>query len=104
MDRSPMSNIAHPPFFASSIDPSTGQIIERFAGQSDAEVEELLVSSVAAFERWRTLAIAERVPVLQRMAKLLTQRVEPLAHSITREMGKTIAEARAEVLKCAKEC
>jgi len=99
-----MSNAAHEPFFATSIDPSTGQLIERFSGQSDAEVEDLLVTSVAAFERWREQPLAPRVSILQRLAQLLTERLEPLAHSITREMGKTLVEARAEVMKCAKEC
>ena len=42
-----------------------------------------------------------RAEILRAAAELLRDRVEELALLVTREMGKPLAESRAEVHKCA---
>ncbi len=57
-----------------------------------------------AFRGWRETEYAERAGLLQRIAALLRERKAELARSATLEMGKPIAEALAEVEKCAWAC
>ena len=86
---------------AVSRNPATGEEIERFPFQTDAEVERLLGQAEDAFRTWRTVPLAERAAVYDRLAGVLRRRVDEVAPVITREMGKTLREARAEVEKCA---
>ncbi len=86
---------------AVSRNPATGEEIERFPFQTPAEVERLLTQAEAAFRAWRAMPVAERAAVYDRLAGVLRRRVDEVAPVITREMGKTLREARAEVEKCA---
>ena len=53
---------------------------------------------------WAALPFAERAAVLRRAAAVLRAEVDDLALLVTREMGKPLAESRAEVEKCATAC
>ena len=86
---------------AVSRNPATGEEIERFPFQTEAEVEQLLARADNAFRGWRAVPVAERGGVYDRLAAVLRRRVDEVAPVITREMGKTLREARAEIEKCA---
>ena len=86
---------------AVSRNPATGEEIERFPFQTEAEVEQLLARADGAFRVWRAVPIAERAAAYDRLAAVLRRRADEVAPVITREMGKTLREARAEVEKCA---
>lgn len=77
--------------------PYTGQVIKTFPDATDAEVTQALDKAQAAFESWKTLAIAERVKVLQKAADLLRARHTDYAKILTLEMGKLLSEAEGEV-------
>ncbi len=97
-----MSNqTADPTPGAISRNPATGALIATYPFQTADEIERVLVANKAAFERWRATAMADRAACYGRLAATLRDRSEPLARLATDEMGKTIAEARAEVEKCA---
>src|SRR3972149_1303794 len=51
----------------------------------------------AAFETWREVPAGERIQPLFRLKGLLQEHLAELARSITRENGKTLAEARGEM-------
>ncbi|HEY2800972.1 MAG TPA: NAD-dependent succinate-semialdehyde dehydrogenase [Chthoniobacterales bacterium] len=87
-----------------SINPATGEILQEFDEHSAAEVEEKLAAAAAAFSLHRRSSFVERGIVLQEAAQLLEQEAKSLARTMTLEMGKPIAAARAEVEKCAKVC
>ncbi|WP_305091541.1 NAD-dependent succinate-semialdehyde dehydrogenase [Prescottella sp. R16] len=61
------------------------------------QIDAIVDRAAAAFEQWRDLPVDRRAHVLSRAAELLRERKEELAASVTREMGKLIGEARAEV-------
>ena len=86
---------------AESRNPATGLLIERFAFLDRGAVEAVLDASDRAFSSWRETPADERAAVLARFAAVLRDRQEVLAATMTAEMGKTIAEARGEVAKCA---
>lgn len=58
----------------------------------------------AAQREWRRRALTQRAAFIERVGALLIERRDPLAECATREMGKPIAAARAEVDKCALLC
>lgn len=90
--------------FAISKNPSTGEILAQYAMQSEHELETLLANSHSAFRNWRDTRMATRVAVLLQLANQLRQREPELSRMITLEMGKPVAQARAEILKCATLC
>ena len=78
-------------------DPATGATIARIP---DVDVDGALhavETADAAGRAWARTTPRERATVLQRWWELLVEHTEELAHLMTREMGKTLAEARGEV-------
>jgi acyl-CoA reductase-like NAD-dependent aldehyde dehydrogenase len=87
-----------------TIDPSTGAEIERFAYMNADEIDARLDAAVAAFRAWRRRPVGERTQLLSSLAAALRRCRDALARAAVREMGKPIAQARAEVEKCAWCC
>lgn len=58
----------------------------------------------AAFELLRSLGFEERASGLRRAAELLEEGKDGFARLMAEEMGKPVAQGRAEVEKCAKVC
>jgi len=87
-----------------SVDPATEAVLARFAVHTAAEVEATIAAADAAQHEWRDRVFSERGTALRRLAALLRERREAYSRLITVEMGKPIAEARAEIEKCAWAC
>jgi succinate-semialdehyde dehydrogenase/glutarate-semialdehyde dehydrogenase len=87
-----------------TIDPSTGETIERIAFMSAAQVEAKVAAVWQAAHQWRSSTFDRRSALLVAIAAKLRERREDLALLAVREMGKPIAQARAEIDKCATCC
>jgi succinate-semialdehyde dehydrogenase/glutarate-semialdehyde dehydrogenase len=87
-----------------SIDPTTGRLLERWALHDAAEVRRRLDASVDAQAAWASTPSAERATHLRRLAAVLRERKGALAARMTAEMGKPIVQAEGEVEKCAWVC
>ncbi len=66
---------------------------------SDDDLDKLLDNSKRAYLSWRKLPVEDRVKAVAKISELLSDNVEHLAATITKEMGKPIAEAEGEVKK-----
>ncbi len=87
-----------------SVNPADGSrqpVAEEFTA---SELESALQQAAAAVPDWQSTPIAERAVLVRRAAAVLRERSEALAMLMTREMGKPIREARAEIEKCALGC
>jgi succinate-semialdehyde dehydrogenase/glutarate-semialdehyde dehydrogenase len=84
-----------------TVNPATGETEKTFEPHPPAEVERRLALAAAAFETLKGTTFAQRGAWMRAAADLLDADVEPLAEILTREMGKPIGAARAEVRKCA---
>jgi succinate-semialdehyde dehydrogenase / glutarate-semialdehyde dehydrogenase len=81
-----------------SLNPATGKLIESFATLSDADVQTVIASAQKAFESmWRKTPIDQRAAAMARAAEIMRAKAEELAAHIVTEIGKRVAEARAEV-------
>ncbi len=87
-----------------TIDPATGKTIAEYDKHGRDEIDAALARAVTAFRAWRTTPFAERSARLEAASAELRRRKHELAALATREMGKTIVEAEAEVEKCAIGC
>ncbi|MBV7301521.1 NAD-dependent succinate-semialdehyde dehydrogenase [Corynebacterium sp. TAE3-ERU2] len=77
--------------------PNTGRSEQEFDRITDAERDDILSRSTAAYSSWRTTSIEERVAVLNATADLYEERIDELADHIGREMGKLTRWAKAEI-------
>ena len=84
-----------------SIDPATGTPGASFAELTAAELETKVQRAHDAFRDWRTTDYATRTDLLERIAEQFDANAHRLAEIATREMGKTLKSALAEVEKCA---
>ena len=87
-----------------SINPATGETIETYEEHDDGQVDDHLSNAESTFETFRDWSVTERESTLAAVAALLRERTDEYATLMTREMGKPIAQARAEVEKCAWVC
>ncbi|HEY1628586.1 MAG TPA: aldehyde dehydrogenase family protein, partial [Tepidisphaeraceae bacterium] len=77
--------------------PSTGQVIAQVPLCSAAEVNEVVRAAHEALPKWKNTPAVERARIMFRYVDLLEKHFEELSQLVTREHGKTLGEARAEV-------
>ncbi|MBO8141463.1 MAG: CoA-acylating methylmalonate-semialdehyde dehydrogenase [Firmicutes bacterium] len=77
--------------------PATGEIIAYAPLSGAAEVDRAVRAAAAAFDGWRETPVFRRARIMFRFKQLLDEHADELAALITREHGKTLAEARAEL-------
>ncbi|MFF4160314.1 NADP-dependent succinic semialdehyde dehydrogenase [Streptomyces sp. NPDC001678] len=85
-----------------TVNPATGETLKTFAELGPEDVERRLAAADAAFRHHRTTDFAERSRLLRHAAQLLDDDRDDIARTMTTEMGKPLAAARAEAAKCAK--
>ncbi|WP_037837306.1 aldehyde dehydrogenase family protein, partial [Streptomyces sp. NRRL S-481] len=83
-------------------DPATGEVLCHVAdaGSKDAKLAE--EAAVQAQEEWARTAPRVRSEILRRAYEIIIERTDELAHLMTSEMGKPLAEARGEVAYAAE--
>ncbi|MEM1222861.1 MAG: NAD-dependent succinate-semialdehyde dehydrogenase [Verrucomicrobiota bacterium] len=86
------------------LNPTTGEILSNFNFHSDVEVTGLLRAASNAFEKWKITPFSERAALFHKVAEILRSRQEELAQVMAVEMGKPIAQGKAEAIKCAFVC
>jgi len=85
-----------------SINPATGETIARFEEHDAAEIDARIAAAAAAHRTLRGTGFAQRRDWMHAAADVLDADVDSVAEMITAEMGKPLAQARAEVAKSAK--
>jgi acyl-CoA reductase-like NAD-dependent aldehyde dehydrogenase len=87
-----------------TVDPATGTTLETYPVSDADAIDSILSRAANAFRGWRATKHTERAAALLAVAAKLRAGKAELATLATREMGKPIAEAEAEVEKCATAC
>ncbi|WP_406481697.1 NADP-dependent succinic semialdehyde dehydrogenase [Streptomyces platensis] len=85
-----------------TVNPATGETLKTFDALNTGEIEDHLVRAEQAFQEHRTTSFARRRELLLAAAELLDADQDGIARTMTTEMGKPLAQARAEAAKCAK--
>jgi succinate-semialdehyde dehydrogenase / glutarate-semialdehyde dehydrogenase len=87
-----------------SIYPYTQEVIAEYALMNDDAIETYLSQAEKAFRYWKKTSFDERSKLMQHVADILITKRDEYAALITKEMGKVLKEAKAEVEKCAACC
>jgi succinate-semialdehyde dehydrogenase/glutarate-semialdehyde dehydrogenase len=87
-----------------SINPATGEVIAQFTPLDKAGIDQALSAAATAQRHWAATSVSDRSALLTVLGEKLRQNLPALAGLITAEMGKPLAEARAEIEKCAMCC
>ena len=87
-----------------SVNPVTGECMQRFAEWGPPQVELALARASAAALNWRATPIRQRAALLTAAAGILRTQADRYARIITEEMGKPVREALSEIEKCAWVC
>jgi succinate-semialdehyde dehydrogenase/glutarate-semialdehyde dehydrogenase len=90
--------------FFETVNPATEEVENRYEKHSSEDVEEILTEADETFNGWNTRRIEERESLLSEAADVLCDRKREYAETMTREMGKPVSQAVAEVEKCAWVC
>ncbi|CAM5785162.1 NAD-dependent succinate-semialdehyde dehydrogenase [Cellulomonas persica] len=78
-------------------DPSDGSVVKEVASATVEDGTAALDAAVEAFPAWSRTPARERAEILRRAFDLLMARADDVALLMTIEMGKPVAESRAEV-------
>lgn len=87
-----------------SINPATGRRLRSYRTHTAREIGAALEELDRAQRAWRELALADRARHVSALGRRLRADRDALADLIVAEMGKPVAQARAEIEKCAATC
>jgi malonate-semialdehyde dehydrogenase (acetylating) / methylmalonate-semialdehyde dehydrogenase len=79
--------------------PSTGEVIAECPVGGSAEAHAAVEAAQAAFPAWRETPAVERARVFFKYRQLVEQNFEAICRTVTREHGKTFAEARGSAFR-----
>jgi succinate-semialdehyde dehydrogenase/glutarate-semialdehyde dehydrogenase len=80
------------------MNPATGKQIGTLAHAERPDLERALEAARKGFATWRRISAFDRSKIMRKAANLLRERAEMIAPLLTMEQGKTLAEAKGEVL------
>ena len=87
-----------------SVNPATGDPIREYPEAGPQQVTALVAAAGRAFEEWRGTEFRERAVLMRRAAMRLREGQRDYAILMAAEMGKPVAQGRAEAEKCAWVC
>ena len=80
------------------VNPASGAEIGRFAWADRTDLDLALEAVEKGFKAWKRISAYERSKTMRKAANLLRERVDHVARVMTMEQGKTLSEAKAEIL------
>src|SRR5262249_52158960 len=87
-----------------TVNPATDELVRSYPEASPVEVAGILEAAHAAFEAWRSTPYPAGSAPMRKGAARLRQGQEELGGLMAVEMGKPVAQGRAEAEKCAWVC
>ncbi len=87
-----------------SVNPTSGEVVADYPQHEDASIDRAVRRSDSCFAQWRRTRFDRRGELLSAVALELERRRDALAALMATEMGKPLADGRAEVDKCASAC
>lgn len=80
-------------------DPATNNLVTRVPLMPKSELEAVVASAQKAFPGWRNTSVIARQRIMFKFVGLIKEHWDRLAAVITLEQGKTVADARGDVLR-----
>ncbi len=83
--------------FVDVTNPANGEVLARAPLSGCEDVEAAVAAASAAWPDWRSRSVGERTEFIYALREKFRERIDELAASVTREGGKVLSDARAEV-------
>lgn len=80
-----------------SINPATEEVLATSVRSGAADVAAAVEAAKAAYDKWRLTPAPRRGEILYRVAEILKERKQELSETMTKEMGKIVAETGGDV-------
>jgi acyl-CoA reductase-like NAD-dependent aldehyde dehydrogenase len=87
-----------------SRNPATGALLRSYPLHDQQEVDRRLDRVFHAWRALRRTSVEERAQMLLKLAEHFDENLERYARLVTEEMGRPLADSRAEIAKCALTC
>ena len=87
-----------------SVNPFNNKLIKKYQAMPSEEVNEIISKAENDFQLWKETECNVRSSLMKEAADVLRKRIEEYSVLMTEEMGKPIAQSRAEIEKCAWVC
>ena len=84
-------------------DSSTGKIMAEVPCCTVDEVDEAIASADAAFPAWSMLSLSKRTQMMFHWRNVLLEHVDELTVLCAKELGKTLNEAKGDILKAIED-
>ena len=85
--------------YLDNINPATTEVLATVPLSPASEVDQAVQAAASAFVTWRRTPATDRIQYLFKLKFLLEEHLDDLAQTITQECGKTLAEAKGELLR-----
>lgn len=83
------------------INPATGEVLAYLPHASTKDLDDALAAAHLAFQSWKNSSPMVRSSILRKVAQLTREQSRNIAHNLTLDQGKPLAEALSEVVSCA---
>eukprot|EP00897_Mesotaenium_endlicherianum_P002219 jgi/Mesen1/2024/ME000148S01128 len=90
---------SHARDFVHVVNPATQEVVSKVPLTTPSEFEAAVAAAKAAFPSWRATPVSVRSRVMFKLQHLIRSHMDELALSVTREQGKTLADARGDVFR-----
>ncbi|XOD69022.1 MAG: aldehyde dehydrogenase family protein [Flavobacteriales bacterium AspAUS03] len=87
-----------------TINPANGDTLNTYTYLTEVELSVRLSLSSSAYKGWKCRSFQDRAQCIAAITKKMGENIKSAAQLITQEMGKPIAQARAEIHKCIDLC
>lgn len=87
-----------------TVNPATGEVVDTYEEDSASDVDSALGRAEDTFSEWREVPIREREQFIEAAGDVLRKNERAYAELMTKEMGKPVSQAVAEVQKCQWLC
>ena len=84
--------------------PATGEVLKTFTELTDSQIDAKIQLASEVFTKYRKVPFAERARRMMKAAEILEAEKDVFGRMMTIEMGKPLAAAVAEAVKCATGC
>ncbi len=83
------------------VNPATGSVIGTVAYAEKPDLDRALDAVAKGFTTWKKVSTYERSKIMRKAADLMRQRIDTIAMLMTMEQGKTLVEAKGEIMNAA---
>jgi malonate-semialdehyde dehydrogenase (acetylating)/methylmalonate-semialdehyde dehydrogenase len=81
------------------VNPATQEVLAQVPFATDGEIQAAVAAAKQAYKSWRKTPLAARARVMLKLQALLREHMTRIAHTLSAEQGKTLADAEGDVFR-----